>query len=111
MNRGEPDRHLDASDLLFEVGRQMQAVALVTRRHELVPAQQLCECGRLALRVLPVLGLRCDIACHQWDLAYALIQRLLPQIPDRNVGSADGPAVGRASVRPAGHASSRAGLR
>jgi len=58
MRQDEPRNHLDASDLLFEVGRQLQAVALVMRKHEIAP-HQVCECGRVAVRMLPVFGLRC----------------------------------------------------
>jgi hypothetical protein len=98
MQGDEPRRHLDASELAFEAGRQTQAVALVMRKHEIVPAHQLCVCGRLAARILPLFGLRCEIACRQWDLAYALNSRLMPYTAEESPANQDGRVVGRVAA-------------
>lgn len=83
---------LDPFTLLYEVGRQLQAVSLVMRKHRLVEDQQLCECGRLPVRTLPGFGLRCDVACEQWELVHDALRRI--------VHHADGAerAVGRVEI-------------
>lgn len=94
--RHSAKHHLDASELTYAVGRELQAMALAMRQHRPVPALQLCTCGRLNLRVLPIFGLRCEIASAQWDRTHAMVRRLLEQI-DRE-SPRDARAVGRASV-------------
>lgn len=80
MHQGEQVRFLDAADVLFEIGRRVQAVSLMMRKHKILAAQQVCECGRLATRTVPAFGLRCDIAGQQWDLAHATMRRFLAQL-------------------------------
>lgn len=53
MHDSGDGRHLDAADVLFEIGRRTQAAALMMRKHQVLPTQQLCECGRVATRVVP----------------------------------------------------------
>lgn len=102
MSDGEPKNRssdkADASELLFEVGRRLQAVALMMRKHQMVREQQICACGRIALRVLPVFGLRCDVACGQWQLAHDSMRQLLAQMTDRSLDSGAGRFVGRARL-------------
>ncbi len=100
MQQSGQRHQLDAPALLFEVGRQVQALALLAKRHRMAPAQQICQCGRLALRLLPMLGLRCEIVCAQWDLAYRLLKRVLERMADRSLGGeVESRAVGRAAVQ------------
>lgn len=80
MHDSGDGRHLDAADVLFEIGRRTQAAALMMRKHQVLPTQQLCECGRVATRVVPAFGLRCDVAGEHWDLARATMSRFLTQI-------------------------------
>ncbi|MGH3715670.1 MAG: hypothetical protein ACRDT4_19760 [Micromonosporaceae bacterium] len=79
---------LDPYTLLYEVGRQLQALPLVMRKHRLVAAQQLCECGRLPVRTLPGFGLRCEIACEQWDVVHDAMRRIVTyaEVPTRALG-------------------------
>lgn len=103
MSDSGDGRHLDAADVLFEIGRRTQATALMMRKHRVLPTQQLCECGRLATRVLPAFGLRCDVAGEHWDIVRATMGRFLTQIVSgapatRNTGR----PVGTAKVLPAG---------
>ncbi|MGH3738381.1 MAG: hypothetical protein ACRDT6_22660 [Micromonosporaceae bacterium] len=77
---------LDPFTLLYEVGRQLQAVPLVMRKHKLVGSQQLCECGRLPVHNLPGFGLRCEIASAHWSLAYEAMRRIVRHADDRAVG-------------------------
>lgn len=78
---------IDLHTLLYEIGRQLQALPLVMRKHELVGSQQLCTCGRLPVRPLPGFGLRCDVACDQWDLVHAALRRVVRlDAPVRTVG-------------------------
>ncbi|MGH3713846.1 MAG: hypothetical protein ACRDT4_10365 [Micromonosporaceae bacterium] len=104
---------LDASRFWYEVGRQLQTVSVVMDKHTIVPDQQLCACGQVAVRVLPTFGLRCQTACEQWELACLAIRRILEQLnavpaeygvplhavpPDpQQPGPAVGRAIGRAT--------------
>jgi len=83
----------DASSIWYELGRQLQAVALIMRKHRIVGAQQLCECGRLPVRELPAFGERCDVADEQWSRAHESMRRIVA------VTEGQGRAVGRAVVR------------
>ncbi|MGH3658030.1 MAG: hypothetical protein ACRDUA_15355 [Micromonosporaceae bacterium] len=89
VNDHEP-RSLDAAGMWYELGREIQAVALIMRKHRLVAAQQLCECGRLFVHTLPVFGARCDVAYRQWVSAFAMMRTLTREqnVPDRVVGRA-----------------------
>lgn len=90
-------RRLDATDVLYDVGREVQMVALMMRRHRFVAAQGVCECGRLPAKTLPVFGLRCEIAVEKWERAHDAMRRLL-----RYAAAARRPprrAIGRAEVR------------
>ncbi|MGH3737191.1 MAG: hypothetical protein ACRDT6_16480 [Micromonosporaceae bacterium] len=89
--------------MLFEIGRRVQAVSLVMRKHKILAAQQVCECGRLATRTIPAFGLRCDVASQHWDLAHATMRRFLTQLTTTTDGCRDGRPIGRATVRPARH--------
>ncbi|MGH3450225.1 MAG: hypothetical protein ACRDQW_05750 [Haloechinothrix sp.] len=89
MTRDHAGR-LDAAELWYEVGREVQAVALVMRRHELVDDQQVCACGRLPVHLLPSFGLRCDVAGERWVRACEAMRRVVAESQAR--------AVGRASV-------------
>lgn len=68
---------LDAAGVLFEIGRRVQAAAVAMWKHRLVPSQQICTCGRMCVRTLPTFGLRCDVACDDWDTAMSAMERLL----------------------------------
>ncbi len=71
----------DAPAVLIAVGRQIEKLGLVMRKHRLVPEQQICVCGRIATRLLlPAFGLRCDIVGEQWDLAQESIRRVCAQM-------------------------------
>ncbi len=85
-------RWLDAPSLFYEIGRDVQAVALVMRRHEIVDAQQTCACGRLPVRTLPFFGPRCDVAGERFAVAEEAMRRVVAQ-------STATPAIGRARVR------------
>ncbi|MGH3738002.1 MAG: hypothetical protein ACRDT6_20680 [Micromonosporaceae bacterium] len=88
---------LDAATFWYEVGRQLQTVSVVMSKHQIVADQQVCACGRLALRALPTFGLRCETACEQWELAFQAIRRILAQlnaVPPET--QHPGPAVTRA---------------
>lgn len=103
MCQSGQERFLDAAELLFEIGRRVQAVSLVMRKHKVLPAQQLCECGRLATRVIPAFGLRCEIASLQWDIAHALMTRFLTQLTPDTSNHHHSRSVGMAKVLPAQH--------
>ncbi|MGH3738096.1 MAG: hypothetical protein ACRDT6_21170 [Micromonosporaceae bacterium] len=47
-------RRWDPTDLMLDVGRRVEAMALAMRKHRVVPEQQVCTCGQLATRILPV---------------------------------------------------------
>jgi hypothetical protein len=81
---------LDPQTLLYELGRQLQAVSLLMDKHRIVGAQQLCECGRLPVRNVPGFGLRCEVACAGHEVAYNSMRRM--------VAHADGRAVGRVEL-------------
>lgn len=69
------------------------------RRHEIASGYQVCECGRVPVRILPMFGLRCEIACCQWDLACALVRRLVEHMSGQNLADGmDRRAIGRAMV-------------
>lgn len=94
---------LEAPELLYELGRQVQAVALAMRAHEIVTGLGVCKsCGRIPECELPGFGLRCSVVVDKWGV----VQRLLPAVlrgNDHRHGRyhADPPsAVGRASVPP-----------
>jgi hypothetical protein len=89
----------DGSELMHELGRRFQAVSVVMRRHEIASMQQICVCGELPLRVLPIFGLRCRTACEVWDLAWASTVTLAT-IADQQLPGANHP-VGRVSGRAA----------
>lgn len=92
MHHGGQRRVLDASELLYEIGRRIQAVSLVMRKHKVLPTQQLCECGRLAARTVPAFGLRCEVAATEWQVAHSAMHRFLGQgHTDRPVGIAQVP--------------------
>ncbi len=86
----------DATGIWYELGRQLQAVALTMRKHRIIGAQQLCECGRLPVRELPVFGERCDVAGEQWSRARESMRRIVAATDSQ------GRAVGRAVVRATG---------
>ncbi len=75
-------RPLDAPSLNFEIGRHVQTMALAMRRHRIVSTHQICECGRLPLRTLPVFGPRCEVACDSWRLAHDVMRRCVAQAGD-----------------------------
>ncbi|MGH3647548.1 MAG: hypothetical protein ACRDTM_10285 [Micromonosporaceae bacterium] len=84
-------RH-DAAAFWYEVGRQFQAVSLVMDRHQIVDAQQICACGRIAVRVLPMFGLRCEVAFETWNRAYTSMCQVSRQLSaERAVGMATVP--------------------
>jgi hypothetical protein len=85
-------RRLDAASLFYEIGREVQTVALVMRKHEIVDAQQTCACGRLPVHTLPFFGPRCEVAGERFALAEAAMRRVVAQ-------STAPRAVGRAQVR------------
>jgi hypothetical protein len=87
---------MDASAYWYEVGRLFQRVSTSMDKHTVVAAQQVCTCGRIAVRRLPTFGLRCEVACEQWDLAVQAITQLTAQLRDV---PPKGAAVGRARVR------------
>lgn len=89
-------RALDATDVLFEIGNQVQTVALTMRKHRYVVAQQVCECGRLATQMLPVFGPRCEIAVEGWVAAHDAMRRLLRQAA--GVRRSSDAVIGRATV-------------
>ncbi len=84
---------VEPTSLSYELGRQLQALALLMRKHRINPRQQVCDCGRLAMRELPMFGPRCDIACRQWDLVHSAMRRI---VAHTNPGNAT--VVGRAAV-------------
>lgn len=71
---------------------------MTLRRHTISPVQEVCVCGRLPHRRLPVFGPRCEIACQQWDIAAYIMRRILDATSERPA-DADR-AVGRAPVPP-----------
>jgi len=85
-------RALDAASLFYEIGREVQAVALVMRKHEILDAQRICACGRLPVRTLPFFGPRCDVAGERFAVAEEAMRRVVAQ-------STATPAIGRARVR------------
>jgi len=82
----------DAASAWYELGRQLQAVALAMRRHRVIPSQGLCECGRLPIRRPSLFGQRCDIAYEQWSRTHEAMRRMLATT---DFGAR---AVGRAAV-------------
>ncbi len=94
------DNCVDASTLLYEMGRHLQTVALVMRKHRIASAVGVCEaCGRTALCEIPVFGPRCDIAVRQWRVVRRSMQNFLGFDQD-----GDRPRViGRAPVPPSKH--------
>ncbi len=73
------DRHT-STDVLYEIGRQVQKTALLMRAHVLMPLTQVCACGRIPIRLLPYFGLRCEVACQEWDLMTRRLRKLLEAI-------------------------------
>lgn len=88
MERGT--QRLDAASLWYEVGREVQAVALLMRKHQVVEVQRICVCGRVSVHTLPLFGPRCELAGERWVRAHEAMRRVVavPQVR----------AVGRASV-------------
>lgn len=81
---------VDATTLFYELGREVQAVALLMRKHEILDAQRICACGRLPVHTLPFFGPRCDVAGERWAHADAAMRRVLahPAAP-RAIGRAE----------------------
>ncbi|MGH3655694.1 MAG: hypothetical protein ACRDUA_03450 [Micromonosporaceae bacterium] len=73
---------LDAATLYYELGREVQAVALLVRSHQIVASQQICACGRLPLHTLPFFGPRCDVVGERWTRANEAMRRIVAQPPD-----------------------------
>ncbi|MGH3737528.1 MAG: hypothetical protein ACRDT6_18250 [Micromonosporaceae bacterium] len=81
---------MDAASLFYELGREVQAVALLMRKHEIVQAQRICACGRLPVHTLPLFGPRCDVAGERWARADAAMRRVLAQpVAPRAIGRAE----------------------
>lgn len=74
---GDSGSHLDAATLFYELGREVQAVGLLMRRHRLIDSQQLCACGRVPVRTLPYFGIRCDVAGERWARTDDAMRRIL----------------------------------
>jgi hypothetical protein len=74
-----PGDPMDAASLLYEVGRQTQGVALAMRNHRILALQELCECGRLPVQRLPILGLRCEVIRAQWLPVHGAMHRIVAQ--------------------------------
>lgn len=97
-------RRWEAPDVLFEVGRQVQAVALAMRKHTFAPGLRICTCGRVVDRPLPGFGLRCEVASEQWLRAEYGMRRVLQEFQVHGTRwsiAASHAVVGRAPVRPA----------
>lgn len=94
----EGERRSSAPDVWYEAGRQVQAVAIIMRKHHFVPEQQVCACGRLAVTMLPVFGLRCEIASMTWQRACEAIGGLLASGSSGRPSPRPGAHVGRAPV-------------
>lgn len=94
---------VEAPDVLFETGRQIQAASLAMRRHKVGP-NQVCTCGRLPVRDLPAFGARCEVAAESWELAASLMRQVLRHLAAESSAHGSGerhPATGRAVVYPA----------
>lgn len=102
MRGTQPTRSWDAPSVLFEVGRRVQAASQAMRTHELA-AHDVCRCGRLPDRTLPVFGPRCEVASQSWDLAVESMERILAHMAGPTcLAPATGPrVVGRAAVHSA----------
>ncbi len=87
----------DGSEMVHELGRRFQAVSVVMHRHEIVSTQQICVCGELPLRIVPIFGLRCRSACEAWDLAWSSTLALA-RIADQQLPGGNRP-IGRISGR------------
>lgn len=96
--RSAPVEHCDASDLMHELGRRFQTVAAVMRKHSIVPALQICTCGQVPVRTLPLFGPRCSTACERWELAQSSLRSLTKTYDQAVAEGTTAPAVGRASV-------------
>jgi len=78
-------------ELMYELGRQLQAVPLIMRKHQIIGEQQLCKCGRLPLRSLPDLGLRCEVASAHWAAVHEAMRRMVRHTDARPIGRATVP--------------------
>ncbi len=86
---------LGPEELFFEYGRLLQSVSVVMPKQQIVKDQQVCACGRLAIRMLPFFGIRCEVACEQRDLAYSAMHRMWTQVSEQR--DRPGPVIGRAT--------------
>lgn len=81
-------RRWDPTDVMLDVSRRVEAMALAMRKHRIVSEQQVCACGQLATRMLPVFGIRCETAYELWDLAQSSMRTALRHMADRRPGVA-----------------------
>lgn len=75
---GTGEGRLDAPGLLYDMGRQVQALALAMRKHEIVADLNVCKsCGRIPARDLPGFGPRCQVVVDQWRVTQQLMRAFL----------------------------------
>ncbi len=101
MGTGPTERRWDAADLLYEIGRRTQAAAMMMRKHRVSPTHELCQCGRLPHRRLPLFGPRCEVASAHWEQAAYAMRQLLRHADRhgaRPAGERTPRSVGRARV-------------